>query len=209
MRRNEILQVEIDDEHIVLQLAGGRALRTPLKRYIRLEKATPAQRRSWVLTDANHGVSWPELVAPHPHGMISVWELEQDALYEAALARLKEAGWNVAALSPDDHDLVALWRLEADINNGGFLQFLCNWGEENCQRAIAALEKIGAPAAHKIVTEMYGVVAPYGETDEVVSLGDLPALLSDAERDRLYTLDQAFWGYPDRLNKLVVERYGV
>jgi hypothetical protein len=34
---------------------------------------------------------------------------------------------------PVQHELVALWRMEADINNGGFLQFLGNWGVENHQ----------------------------------------------------------------------------
>lgn len=209
-----IAAVSITDTHIQLTLINGRTLTTPIRRYIRVEKATPQQRLDWVLADDGHGVNWPALWAPHPQGMVSVWDIVQDTLYDEALGRLKEAGWKVSAVTRRDYELVALWRAEADINNGGFLQFLGNWGEDNLLVAIAALEAIGAKEAisakeaARILRAMYAVVEPYGQTEEVVSLVQLPGLLTEAERGRLYEFDQAFWDYPDPLPRLVVEHYG-
>lgn len=203
-----ITSVSIADTDIQITLANGRTLATPIRRYIRVEKATPSERLAWALTEDGHGLNWPALWAPHPQGMVNVWDILQDALYEEALGRLKDAKWKVSAVAKRDYELVALWRAEADINNGGFLQFLGNWGEDNLIVAIASLETIGAKEAARILRAMYAVVEPYGQTEEVVSLAELPGLLSEAERDRLYELDQAFWYYPDPLPRLVVEQYG-
>lgn len=208
MSRYRIAGVSITETDIVLTLADGRTLATPIRRYIRVEKATMSERLAWALTDDEHGLNWPALWAPDPQGMVDVWDILQDALYEEALGRLKDAGWKVSAITKRDYELVALWRAEADINNGGFLQFLGNWGEDNLLVAIASLEAIGAKEAVRILRAMYAVVEPYGQTEEVVSLAELPGLLSEAERDRLYELDQAFWAYPDPLSRLVVEHYG-
>jgi hypothetical protein len=208
MSRYRITGVSITEKDIVLTLADGRTLATPIRRYIRVEKATREERQGWVLADGGHGVNWPALWEPHPQGMVSVWDILQDTLYEGALGRLKDAGWDVSAVTKRDHALVALWRAEADINNGGFLQFLGNWGEDNLLVAMAALEAIGAKEAVRILRAMYAVVEPYGQTEEVVSLAQLPGLLTEAERDHLYELDQAFWDYPDPLPRLVVEHYG-
>lgn len=34
--------------------------------------------------------------------------------------------WN--KLDEDEQEIAALWKLFVDINNGGFIQFFCNWG---------------------------------------------------------------------------------
>lgn len=136
------------------------------------------------------------------------WAREQEALYNGALARCKAADWKVAALSQSDRELVALWRMEADINNGGFLQFFGNWGEANCAVALGALALIGAHAMERLLAEMVSVVAHYGETEEVISYSDLPRLLTKEEHARLEVLEKQFWSYPDALDVLVVTHYG-
>lgn len=203
-----IAEVAFTEGEIVLTLQNGDVLAIPLTRHIRIEKATPAERGRWVLADDGHGLNWPELWRPHPQGMVSVWDLIQDRLYDEALNRMQQAGWDVDAVSERDRELVALWRLEADVDNGGFLQFFGNWGERNHRTAVAALDVIGAHRTAEIVRAMYAVIEPYGQTDEVVSLADLPGLLSAAERERLDELDEAFWDYPAPLPRLVVEHYG-
>lgn len=204
---NPIVGVSFDDTRILLALADGRVLATPIRRYIRVAKATPAQRQEWTLTPDGRGLNWPALWPPADHGMVSAWELEQNALYDHALALLRQAGWNLAALPRDARELAALWRLEADINNGGFLQFFCNWGEQTCQLALDALDRIGARAARRCLGDMAGVIARYGETSEPAALQDLPGRLTEADSERLYELDQEFWSYPDRLDVLVVREY--
>ncbi|SDD73935.1 DMP19 family protein [Rhodococcus tukisamuensis] len=200
-----IAEVTFTDTDVVLTLANGGVVTTPLVRYIRVEKATPAERTRWMHADDGHGVNWPELWEPDDEGMVSIWDILQDRLYEAALGRVQQAGWDVDALSQRDHELVALWRLEADINNGGFLQFFGNWGVRNHLTAVAALDLIGACRAAELVRRMHAVIEPYA--DEVVSPADLPGLLTESDHDRLQELDEAFWEYPDRLARLVVQHY--
>lgn len=205
---NRIASVSLDDEHLWLTLVDGRKLKEPIKRYIRVEKATPEQRLQWVLTDEDHGINWPQLWQPSDNGMVSVWDIEQDLLYEQALHRLRDVQWNTALISKTQHELVALWRMEADINNGGFLQFLGNWGVENCQLALQALQTMGATQMHQCLQNMLALVQRFENSPENTSLADLPALLTQAEHERLQALDEAFWDYPDRLSKLVVMHYG-
>ncbi|MBK9115691.1 MAG: DUF4375 domain-containing protein [Betaproteobacteria bacterium] len=48
------------------------------------------------------------------------------------------------ALAPDDRLIVLVGELEADVNNGGFGQYLGNKGVERAREALAALGAIGA-----------------------------------------------------------------
>lgn len=205
---NRIASICLDNEYLLLTLVDGRKLKEPIKRYIRVEKATPEQRLQWVLTDEDHGINWPQLWQPSDTGMVSVWDIEQDLLYERALHHLRAVQWNTALISKTQHELVALWRMEADINNGGFLQFLGNWGVKNCQLALQALQTMEATQMHQCLQNMLALVQRFENSPENTSLADLPALLTQAEHERLQTLDEAFWDYPDRLSKLVVMHYG-
>ena len=205
---NRITGVRIDEQTIWLALADGRELAEPIKRHIRLESAAPEQRLHWVLTDEDHGLNWPALWQPAPAGMVSVWDLDQDSLYNQAMGALASAQWDVTLISPAQHQLVALWRMEADINNGGFLQFLGNWGVENHQLTLQALQAIGAPITCQCLQDMFAVLKRFEEGPEKVDYSDLPALLTDAEHEQLQELEEAFWDYPEPLNKLVVMHYG-
>jgi hypothetical protein len=109
---------------------------------------------------------------------------------------------------PVQHELVALWRMEADINNGGFLQFLGNWGLANHRLSLQALQAIGAPITRQCLQDMFAVLKRFEEEPENVDYSDLPALLTDAEHEQLQELEEAFWDYPEPLNKLVVMHYG-
>ena len=207
-RSNRITGVRIDEQTIWLALADGRELAEPIKRHIRLESAAPEQRLHWVLTDEDHGLNWPALWQPSPEGMVSVWDLDQDSLYNQAMGALLAAQWDITRISPVQRELVALWRMEADINNGGFMQFLCNWGVPNLEVALQALQKLGATQTHECLQQMFAVIARFEDSPDVTELDQLPALLTEAENDRLQELDEYFWDYPDRLPRLVVQHYG-
>ncbi|OYD70433.1 DMP19 family protein [Rhodococcus sp. OK302] len=200
--------VDLTDTAIVLTLADMQTLTEPFRRHVRLEKATPAEREQWRLTDDGHGVNWPKLWEPSSEGMVSVWAILQDRLYDAALARLKTADWNMDAISPRDCDLVALWRAEADINNGGFLQFLGNWGICNHDTAVAALEAIGATVAASILRRMFNVVELHFAVGGIESISDIHDRLTEVDKEHLEKLDEAFWEFPDPLTRLVVQHYG-
>lgn len=205
---NRITNIRFDDQKIWLTLADGRSFSESIKRHIRLEKATPEQRQQWTLTDDDHGINWPQLWQPSDTGMVNIWDIEQDLMYEQALQALQAVQWNTARVSQAQHELVALWRMEADINNGGFLQLLGNWGVENFQVTLRALQTLGATQTHQCLQDMFAVVRRFEDAPEHTSLSDLPALLTDAEHERLQELDEAFWDYPERLSRLIVMHYG-
>lgn len=203
-----ICAIAIDADALTLTLRDGRVLREPLGRHIRLEKATPAQRLQWVLVDDGHGLDWPALWPASKDGMVNVFTLCWEQLQDEGIAALKAADWKLDALPWREQQLSALWRLEADVNNGGFLQFFCNWGEATCRTAIAALADIGALQMHSLVQRMRAVLDRLDGSPQLQALMNLHQQLTPAEQDALEALDQAFWTYPDRLPKLGVLHYG-
>lgn len=205
---NRIASVSIDAEHIWLNLADGRKLSDTIKRHIRLKEATPQEREQWVLTDDDHGLNWPQLWPASPEGMVSAWNIEQDVLYDQAVNALQAVNWDTSKISRQQHDLVALWRMEADINNGGFMQFFTNWGDANYRTTVQALANIGAPATHALLLQMYAAIAAHESDASLQSLQDIYRVLTDKENEQLDALDEAFWDYPERLSRLVVLHYG-
>ncbi|WMD20355.1 DUF4375 domain-containing protein [Achromobacter seleniivolatilans] len=203
-----IQSITLNDTHLLLTLADGQVLAEPIKRYIRLEKATPAEREQWQLVDDGHGVVWPALWEPSADGMLNVHDLLWDQHYEQAMAKLSAAQWKLDELSPTDQELVALWRMEADINNGGFMQFLCNWGDPTCQLALQALRKVGALHMLAVLTRMRGLIDRFEDAPEVIALNDIYGAMTEAEQQEMEDLDHKFWDYPDQLSRLGLRCYG-
>lgn len=203
-----IRTIELSGTHLLLTLANGQELSEPISRHIRLAQASPADREHWQLVDDGHGVVWPALLEPSPQGMLNVHDLLWDQRYEQALAALSAAGWELDRISAQDRELVALWRMEADINNGGFMQFLCNWGDETCQLALQALRKVGALHMLAVLSRMRGLIDRFEAMPEVVQLNDIYGAMTEQEQQELETLDRAFWEYPDPLSRLGLRCYG-
>jgi len=55
------LRVEFDSDTMWLELADGRRLGVPLAYFPRLLRATPAQRRDYVISGGGTGLHWEEL----------------------------------------------------------------------------------------------------------------------------------------------------
>lgn len=203
-----ITALALTDTHVLLTLADGREVKEPIRRHIRLHEAPPEAREAWQLVDDGHGVVWPALAAPTPQGMLNVHDLLWDQRYEKAMAALQAAEWKLDRLSATDQELVALWRMEADINNGGFMQFLCNWGDQTCQLALQALRKIGAVHMLDVLSRMRALIDRFEASPEVVQLNDIYGAMTQAEQDEMEALDHAFWDYPDPLSRLGLRWYG-
>ena len=137
------------------------------------------------------------------HGLL--W----DERVNDALARLAAAGHDLSKLDDDDRDVVVLFRLEADVNNGGFMQFLCNWGDDTVQRSLRVLEALGASRMQAIVREMRGILDRLEDDSRITQLWDLYGAMTAEEHARMGELDRAFWAYPDDLPRLAAERYAV
>jgi len=54
-------RIRVTRDGLVVDLADGRTIITPLSWYPRLHSATPAERRNWRLIAAGEGIHWPDL----------------------------------------------------------------------------------------------------------------------------------------------------
>jgi len=203
-----IVDVRFEEKRVVLELHDGRRLATPLSWVSRAAALPDEQRTAWVVVADGLGVNWPAAGQTSATGALEVWVLEQDALYERALAAAKAAEWNADALAPHDRELLALWRLDADVNNGGFLQFLGNWGVAEVAHALRGLDAIGARRSHELVSAAWNLVRPLVESDDVNSIDDLIRAPGEEGRSRLDEIDEAYWDDPDGMPRLVSLHYG-
>ncbi|MCD2496790.1 MULTISPECIES: DUF4375 domain-containing protein [Microbacterium] len=178
--RARIVDVRFDTRRVLVDLDDGRTLGAPLSWASRAAELPASQQRRWVLVDHGRGVNWPALGQEEPEGALSLWIIEQDRLYEGALGVLQRAGWDAAALSARDRELVALWRLEADVYNGGFLQFLGNWGQQDLAIARDAAGLIGAQRTHRAVISLQELLGPLIEREDVTSIDDVHRLIAAA-----------------------------
>lgn len=203
-----VTAVEFDDDFILLTLADGRRTRQPLRGAPALFEASAAQRAQWVATADGLGVNWPGLLPEREHGVVDIPEQVWDDRYDAALARLNAAAWTLDALSDEDQQLVALWRMEADINNGGFMQFLCNWGDPTCQLALRALQAMGAVQTHAILARMRGLLDRLEDDASLATLHEVFDAMTEQEQQTLEDLDDAYYACTERLGRRGLLHFG-
>jgi hypothetical protein len=203
-----IQSIHFDATHVHLQLANGAQVGEFLTRNPRLENASAKQRAQWVLTADGLGANWPALSPASATGMVYVLDLLWDARYDHAMQRLHALDWALDALSAQDQLLVALWRMEADINNGGFMQFLCNWGDPTCQLALQGLRAMGADQTHAALAGMRGLLDRFEDDPAVTELSDLYAAMTPAEQDALEQFEDAYYARPEDLARLGVLHFG-
>ena len=113
-------------------------------------------------------------------------------------------------------ELAALWRLEADVNNGGYLQFLANWGRESYEYAIQGLKRIGASEMAKIIDDCQALVDEHfnWEADpqqlmpnEMIDcegnvIKERGSILPDTVINRIMELSYEFMEYPEDIATL-------
>jgi len=122
-------------------------------------------------------------------------------------------------------ELAALWRLEVDGNNGGYLQFLVNWGRESYVYASQALRRIGAHRMADLMDECQRLIDKHFDTEtktqeELQSLMPNPvfgvnwtriertSVLPEAVLARIYELSEELMNYPDDIVELGKRYYG-
>ncbi len=98
--------------------------------------------------------------------------------------------------------------MEADINNGGFMQFLCNWGDPTCQLALRALQAMGAVQTHAILAGMRGLLDRLEDDPEIKELTDLYGAMTDEEQAALHAFDEAYFERPEDLARLGLQHFG-
>ncbi len=203
-----VTDVAFNDDFVLLTLADGRHTRQPLRWAPALHEADATQRAQWVLTADGLGVNWPALLPAQERGVVDVPNQVWDDRYEAALARLQTHAWKLDALSDKDQQLVALWRMEADINNGGFMQFLCNWGDPTCQLALRALQAMGATQTHAILAGMRGLLDRLEDDPAIKELTDLYGAMSEDEQQALEAFEDDYYARPEDFARLGLLHFG-
>lgn len=140
--------------------------------------------------------------------------------------RSLEADGDLATLSEDwQRELASLWRLEADVNNGGYLQFIGNWGLETFTYAVAGLRKINANKMASLVEECQRLVASFADaslpaSERFANLMPNPILnrdgtlttplqspIPDEVQQKIDELSYQFMGYPDDIATLGIAYY--
>ena len=107
------------------------------------------------------------------------------------------------ALSEPQKVFRVIWELEAEINNGGFLQYLENSSGQLAAHAADALRTIGANVMADVVAGALHVAgADASSSDDGLRAARVAALPQD-RRDSLEELDRAFLGYPENLTVLL------
>lgn len=137
-----------------------------------------------------------------------------DIWFDFAMAfvdKKNDSGWNTLTL--EEQEIAALWLLEADLYNGGFIQFFCNWGEVAYLNAVRALQAIGAVHALEIVQSGYACIEHLSEDKRLTQLWDIPMFLTEEEIERLDKLDEQFWEDQDHIAEIAhryyVEKLGI
>lgn len=201
--------IEFSDVDFHLLLKSGKVLKLPLSqgRFANIRLLNARQRNHWLLVDNNFGVYWADVKRPEEfsdNAMINSLDLVWEKITEQALDNLSKREWDFDQLSELEKDIVALWRLEADVYNGGFMQFFCNWGEFTCQRALSVLQKIHAEESYKIVSKMRALINRFEDDPQAKSLMDIYKLLTQAEKTEMDSLDESYWQHSDGLVKKAV-----
>ncbi len=204
-----VRDVIFEHDRVLLVLDDGRSLAAPLGRVGAVAGLEPEQRARWVVTADGRGVNWPDAVPTRTDGVLNVWMLEQDALFEQSLRDLAAVDGQTDALAPRSRSLLALWRLTADGYNGGLLQFVGNWGFAEAGHARDALVTIGAEQTRGVLDEFLEVVQPIAASDEVTTIDDVYRRIQELGlSDRVDELDESFWEAAEELITRVPRAFG-
>lgn len=137
----------------------------------------------------------PETIAPQS---LNGWLIE--------LAEAKESRfWSVDfdELSKPEQVFRLIWELEAEVNNGGFLQYFGNSSGTLAGRVCGALVAIGANRTAGIARkaiELFGSDIAFGDS---AARNARIGTVSEETADKLNQLDEAFYTYPNDLTKLL------
>ena len=55
------IEVTVTDEKLIVELADGRSIATPLEWYPRLLHGSPQERQNWQLLGDGYAIEWPDL----------------------------------------------------------------------------------------------------------------------------------------------------
>ncbi|WP_343745285.1 DUF4375 domain-containing protein [Chitinophaga sp.] len=135
----------------------------------------------------------------------------EDYSFEVTGRLFDQHGGKLEQLPEKEQEVVRIWRLEADMYNGGFLQYFCNWGHENFEKTQQILTRLGAVQSLAIITEYEQAITVLKNDERITELWDIPKYmdeyLNEEQQQRLNELDELYWENPDDIQLLGYNYY--
>ena len=105
-------------------------------------------------------------------------------------SKLIDSGGDWSRLDEDEQEIAALWKLYVDINNGGFIQFFCNWGFQCLCYAMRGLKRIEDTSLYDLLDDTYcNVLDKFKNDTRLTAYWDIPEYLTDEDMERLDAAD--------------------
>ena len=124
-------------------------------------------------------------------------------------SKLVDLNGDWSKLDKDEQEIAALWKLSADINNGGFIQFFCNWGFECLCYALRGLKRIEDTSLYDLLADAYyDVLDKFKNDTRLTAYWDIPEYLTDEDEERLNATDTQFYETEcEHFTKMAYEYY--
>lgn len=124
-------------------------------------------------------------------------------------SKLIDSGGDWSRLDEDEQEIAALWKLYVDINNGGFIQFFCNWGFQCLCYAMRELKRIEDTSLYDLLDDTYcNVLDKFKNDTRLTAYWDIPEYLTDEDMERLDAADTQFYETEcEHFTKMAYEYY--
>jgi hypothetical protein len=115
--------------------------------------------------------------------------------------------WKISyeELTAPEKVFVSVWELEAEVNNGGFLQYFFNSSGDNAKHSVCALERIGATNVAALFKQANSVFANGLPSSDSEICRPQVEKLSEEQKKFLDELDQKFYKRSDNLTELLYD----
>lgn len=124
-------------------------------------------------------------------------------------SKLIDSGGDWSRLDEDEQEIAALWKLYVDINNGGFIQFFCNWGFQCLCYAMRGLKRIEDTSLYDLLDDTCcNVLDKFKNDTRLTAYWDIPEYLTDEDMERLDAADTQFYETEcEHFTKMAYEYY--
>ena len=124
-------------------------------------------------------------------------------------SKLIDSGGDWSRLDEDEQEIAALWKLYVDSNNGGFIQFFCNWGFQCLCYAMRGLKRIEDTSLYDLLDDTYcNVLDKFKNDTRLTAYWDIPEYLTDEDTERLDAADTQFYETEcEHFTKMAYEYY--
>lgn len=120
---------------------------------------------------------------------------------EFVFNKIDEVGWE--GLTPPQQTYLAVFFYDAEVNNGGHLQYYFNSAGEHAAIAAKGLKEIGAAERAKVAAESIAIFGPSGPaTDRDKRISQLSQFTAEQD-ERLSSLDDRYYKSPENVSSLL------